>query len=121
MQADVCEAPGKSQLLRKRWLGGLGAGGAPWSVEENRYDQACSTNLLHSRPRSGHWGLRLKQSQTKLCSLPSLKVLTRPILQRLDSVSTFNTKSVWGVLGDEMCGGAAGGESLGRPLLRRRS
>lgn len=42
------KAPGRSQLLRKALAGWIGGRGAPWSVEENRYDQACSTNLLHS-------------------------------------------------------------------------
>lgn len=88
-------------MLSKRWLGGLGAAGTPWSVEENRYDQACSTNFAF---QALIWALgpQIKRKSNRALFLPSLQVLAHPVLQRLDSASTVDSKSAWGVLGDEM-------------------
>lgn len=97
----MCKAPGASWMLSKRWLGGLGAAGTPWSVEENRYDQACSTNVAF---QALIWALgpQIKTKSNQALFLPSLQVLARPVLHRLDSVSTVDSKSAMGVLGDEM-------------------
>lgn len=104
MQADVCEAPGRSCSCSGNagWVD-WGRGSSLERVEENRYDQACSTNLLHSRPRSGHWGPRLKtkSNQTALLSRCSLAQYCRGWILCQRSIPSQR-----GVLGDKTYGGA---------------